>query len=98
MSMDDIVAECKTFFFAGHDTTSHLLTWAIFLLGTHPEWQRKLREEVLRECGGVGVPLQGDALNKLKLVSPYTYLPIVRLCANFDGSAPATRLTCDCEW
>ncbi|XP_051199945.1 cytochrome P450 709B2 [Lolium perenne] len=73
MTMDDIVAECKTFFFAGHDTTSHLLTWAIFLLGTHPEWQRKLREEVLRECGGVGAPLQGDALNKLKLTTMVLY-------------------------
>ena len=69
--MDEIIDECKTFFFAGHDTTSHLLTWAIFLLGTHPEWQQKLREEVLRECGGTGTPLHGDALNKLKLVSPY---------------------------
>jgi cytochrome P450 family 709 len=70
MSMDEIIDECKTFFFAGHDTTSHLLTWAMFLLGTHPEWQQRLREEVVRECGGAEVPLSGDALNKLKLVSP----------------------------
>jgi PHYB activation tagged suppressor 1 len=48
MSMDEIIDECKTFF-AGHDTTSHLLTWAMFLLGTHPEWQQRLREEVIRE-------------------------------------------------
>ena len=68
MSMDEIIDECKTFFFAGHDTTAHLLTWAMFLLGTHHEWQQRLREEVLRECGGAEVPLDGDALNKLKLV------------------------------
>uniref|UniRef100_A0A0E0EEX4 Cytochrome P450 n=1 Tax=Oryza meridionalis TaxID=40149 RepID=A0A0E0EEX4_9ORYZ len=37
LSMDEIIAECKTFFFAGHDTTSHLLTWTMFLLSTHPE-------------------------------------------------------------
>jgi PHYB activation tagged suppressor 1 len=71
MSMDEIIDECKTFFFAGHDTTSHLLTWAVFLLGTHPEWQQKLREEVLRECGGTAAPINGDALNKLKIVSTY---------------------------
>jgi cytochrome P450 family 709 len=69
MSMDEIIDECKTFFFAGHDTTSHLLTWAMFLLGTHPEWQQKLREEVLQECGGAEAPILREALKKLKLVS-----------------------------
>ncbi|CAD6242671.1 unnamed protein product [Miscanthus lutarioriparius] len=73
MSMDEIIDECKTFFFAGHDTTSHLLTWAMFLLGTHPEWQQRLREEVIRECVGAEVPLRGDALNKLKLVTMVLY-------------------------
>ncbi|OEL35258.1 Cytochrome P450 709B2, partial [Dichanthelium oligosanthes] len=73
MSMDEIVDECKTFFFAGHDTTAHLLTWAMFLLGTNPEWQQRLREEVLQECGGADTPLHGDALNKLKLVTMVLY-------------------------
>ncbi|CAD6339979.1 unnamed protein product [Miscanthus lutarioriparius] len=73
MSMDEIVDECKTFFVAGHDTTSHLLTWAMFLLGTHPEWQQRLREEVIRECGGAEVLLRGDSLNKLKLVTMVLY-------------------------
>ncbi|KAF0906924.1 hypothetical protein E2562_013308 [Oryza meyeriana var. granulata] len=52
LSMDEIIDECKTFFFAGQETTSHLLTWTMFLLSTHPEWQEKLREEAVRECGG----------------------------------------------
>ncbi|XP_062190114.1 cytochrome P450 709B2-like [Phragmites australis] len=69
LSMDEIIDECKTFFFAGHDTTSHLLTWATFLLSTHLEWQDKLREEVRRECGDE-VPT-GDALNKLRLVNMF---------------------------
>uniref|UniRef100_A0A0D3GDQ0 Cytochrome P450 n=1 Tax=Oryza barthii TaxID=65489 RepID=A0A0D3GDQ0_9ORYZ len=75
MTMDEIVDECKTFFFAGHDTTSHLLTWAMFLLGTHPEWQQRLREEVLRECGGGDTEAlpNGDALNKLKLMTMVLY-------------------------
>ncbi|CAD6337373.1 unnamed protein product [Miscanthus lutarioriparius] len=73
MTMDEIIDECKTFVFAGHDTTSHLLTWSMFLLGTHPEWQQRLREEVIRECGGAEVPLRGDALNKLKLVTMVLY-------------------------
>jgi cytochrome P450 family 709 len=78
LSMDEIIDECKTFFFAGHDTTSHLLTWASFLLATHPEWQERLREEVRRECGGA-LPT-GDALNKLRLVNMFL-LETLRLYA-----------------
>ncbi|KAJ1274544.1 hypothetical protein BS78_05G069900 [Paspalum vaginatum] len=81
MRMDEIIDECKTFFFAGHETTAHLLTWSMFLLGTHPNWQSRLRDEVLRECGGGGgtgteeAPLHvhGDTLNKLKLVTMVLY-------------------------
>ena len=80
MSMDEIIDECKTFFFAGHDTTSHLLTWAMFLLCTHPEWQQRLREEVIRECCGAEVPLRGDALNKFKLVS-LLHLKLIELAS-----------------
>jgi PHYB activation tagged suppressor 1 len=78
LSMDEIIDECKTFFFAGHDTTSHLLTWAAFLLSTHPEWQDRLREEVRRECGDE-VPT-GDTLNKLKEVNMFL-LETLRLYA-----------------
>ncbi|CAM0906937.1 unnamed protein product [Alopecurus aequalis] len=78
LSMDEIIDECKTFFFAGHDTSSHLLTWTMFLLSTHPEWQERLREEVLRECGNE-VPT-GDMLNKLKLVNMFL-LETLRLYA-----------------
>ncbi|KAJ3698153.1 hypothetical protein LUZ61_001858 [Rhynchospora tenuis] len=67
LSMEELIDESKTFFFAGHETTSHLLTWTMFLLGTNKEWQEKLREEVIRECGH-DVPT-GDVLNKLKLMN-----------------------------
>ncbi|KAG0550967.1 hypothetical protein BDA96_01G383400 [Sorghum bicolor] len=64
LTMDEIIDECKTFFFAGHETTSHLLTWTMFLLSVYPEWQERLREEVLRECGKENPT--ADMLNKLK--------------------------------
>lgn len=66
LNMDEIIEECKTFYFAGHETTSNLLTWTVFLLSLHPEWQEKLREEVLRECE-TEIP-DAEQLNKLKLV------------------------------
>ncbi|CAL4914586.1 unnamed protein product [Urochloa decumbens] len=64
LTMDEIIDECKTFFFAGHETTSHLLTWTMFLLSVNPEWQERLREEVLRECGKANPT--ADMLSKLK--------------------------------
>ncbi|XP_062215512.1 cytochrome P450 709B2-like [Phragmites australis] len=64
LSIDEIIHECKMFFFAGHDTTSLLLTWTVFLLSVYPEWQERLRKEVLRELGRE-YP-SADALSKLK--------------------------------
>ncbi|KAK1277951.1 Cytochrome P450 [Acorus gramineus] len=67
LSIDEIIDECKTFFFAGQETTSYWLTWTMFLLSSNQDWQEKLREEVLRECG-TGIP-DADMLSKLRLVT-----------------------------
>nr|XP_048320717.1 cytochrome P450 734A1 isoform X2 [Ziziphus jujuba var. spinosa] len=39
ITVKDIVEECKSFFFAGKQTTSNLLTWTTVLLAMHPHWQ-----------------------------------------------------------
>ncbi|CAA0839608.1 Cytokinin hydroxylase [Striga hermonthica] len=46
LNLQLIMDECKTFFFAGHETTALLLTWTMMLLATNPEWQEKVREEL----------------------------------------------------
>jgi cytokinin trans-hydroxylase len=63
-----VIDECKTFFFAGHDTSALLLTWALMLLATHPEWQDRARAEVARVCGDD--PPSYDDLSKLTVVRP----------------------------
>lgn len=68
MSIDEIIEECKTFFFAGHETTANLLTWTSMLLSLHQDWQEKLREEVFNECGKDKIP-DSDNCSKLKLVN-----------------------------
>ena len=62
-----IMDECKTFCFAGHETTALLLTWTIMLLASNPYWQEKVRAEVKEVCND-GVP-SVDQLSGLNLVS-----------------------------
>lgn len=62
-----IMDECKTFFFAGHETTALLLTWTVMLLASNPSWQEKVRAEVTEVCNGETPSI--DHLSKFNLVS-----------------------------
>ncbi|GKA40926.1 cytochrome P450 734A1-like protein [Tanacetum coccineum] len=64
----DIAEECKSFFFAGEQTTSNLLTWTTVLLAMHPTWQDTAREEVLGVCGFHDIPTK-DSVSKLKTLT-----------------------------
>ncbi|VDI55369.1 cytochrome P450, family 4, subfamily B, polypeptide 1 [Mytilus galloprovincialis] len=43
---EEIRSEVDTFMFAGHDTTSSVLSWSIYSLGKHKDIQDKVYEEV----------------------------------------------------
>ncbi|KAM3383012.1 cytochrome [Capsicum galapagoense] len=68
ITANDIAEECKTFFFAGEQTTSNLLTWTTVLLAMHPHWQDLARDEVIKVCGSSAIPSKDD-LVKLKMLS-----------------------------
>ncbi|KAE8722475.1 subtilase family protein [Hibiscus syriacus] len=61
----ELVDECKTFFFGGHETTALALTWTLLLLALHPQWQYQLREEV-REVIGDDDDIEFSRLTSLK--------------------------------
>lgn len=67
MTIEDIIEECKMFYFAGMETTAVLLTWTMVVLSMHPEWQDRAREEVLG-LFGKNKP-EHEVLNRLKIVS-----------------------------
>ncbi|KAH9625445.1 hypothetical protein KSS87_023312 [Heliosperma pusillum] len=68
LSIDEVIEECKTFYFAGKDTTANLLTWALVLLATHHEWQEKARDEVFQVIGVNGLPTSHN-INEFKLIN-----------------------------
>ncbi|CAH6779400.1 Cyp4f17 [Phodopus roborovskii] len=46
LSDEDIRAEADTFMFGGHDTTASGLSWTLYNLARHPEYQERCRQEV----------------------------------------------------
>ncbi|KAG4919118.1 hypothetical protein JHK85_057399 [Glycine max] len=61
----EVVDECKTFFFGGHETTALAITWTLLLLAMHQDWQNQLRDEI-REVVGNTLELDISMLAGLK--------------------------------
>ncbi|KAK7351310.1 hypothetical protein VNO77_10652 [Canavalia gladiata] len=67
LTTEDVIEECKLFYFAGQVTTANLLAWSMIILSIHPDWQEKARVEVL-EIFDKKAPVF-EAINQLKVVS-----------------------------
>ncbi|KAK7283642.1 hypothetical protein RIF29_13295 [Crotalaria pallida] len=65
----EIIDECKTFFFGGHETTALAISWTLFLLAMHEDWQTQLRDEIREVVGDSELDINVLAgLKKMKWV------------------------------
>ncbi|XP_015687266.1 cytochrome P450 4V2 [Protobothrops mucrosquamatus] len=62
----DIREEVDTFMFEGHDTTAAALSWAIYLLASHSEIQRKVHNELDEVFGDSDHHITMEDLKKLR--------------------------------
>ena len=43
--MAEMIDQVAIFFLAGHETSASTLSWALYLLATHPDWQDQASTE-----------------------------------------------------
>lgn len=59
-----IVDNCKSIYFAGHESTAVAASWCLMLLALHPDWQARIRAEIAEVCGD-NMP-DADSITKMK--------------------------------
>jgi cytochrome P450 len=65
MGDEDVISNLLTLLEAGHETTARALTWALYLLARAPEWQERVRAEVVTVAGDA--PIEAAHLPRLAI-------------------------------
>nr|POE45501.1 cytochrome p450 [Quercus suber] len=96
MNLQDVIEECKTFYFAGQETTAALLVWTMIILGRYPSWQARAREEVTMILYEV-LRLYPPIINLSRAVHVETKLGNLFLPAGIEVCTPAILVHHDHE-
>ncbi|KAH7922165.1 cytochrome P450 [Leucogyrophana mollusca] len=72
LSEEELLAQMSTILFAGHETTSNTVSWALLELAKHPEIQTKLRSEIRATDAAIHARGQSDFTVADFEAMPYT--------------------------
>ncbi|CAO2604687.1 Cytochrome P450 4F6 [Lemmus lemmus] len=101
LSDEDIRAEADTFMFEGHDTTASGLSWILYNLARHPEYQERCRQEVQELLRGrEPEEIEWDDLNQLPFLTMcikeslrlHPPVPVISRCCTQDIVLPDGRV------
>ncbi|TKY65631.1 PHYB activation tagged suppressor 1 [Spatholobus suberectus] len=79
-----ILDMCKNMYFAGSESTSLSITWTLLLLALHPDWQQRVRSEIM-ETYDIMLPHSFHHMDKLR------NLKAVKSLRLYGPSTMATR-------
>lgn len=79
ITVDDIIDECKTFYFTGQETTYVMLSWTALLLAINADWQDRVRMEVFQLLAdGIPTPEDFFSIAKLRKVTNFNFVDALR--------------------
>ncbi|KAL0955427.1 hypothetical protein HGRIS_001673 [Hohenbuehelia grisea] len=87
----ELYDQMRTIMLAGHETTANTLSWALLELTSHPDMQRRLREEIWekqRELGGSDIqPADFDSMPYLTAITKEVlrYHPVAPMTQRMAG-------------
>ncbi|KAK5861912.1 hypothetical protein PBY51_017350 [Eleginops maclovinus] len=88
LSDEDIRAEVDTFMFEGHDTTASAMSFILYSLACHPEYQQRCRDEVIQALDGKDTMAWEDLSN-----IPYTTMFIKESLRLYPPVPVISRIT-----
>ncbi|KIJ43530.1 hypothetical protein M422DRAFT_253106 [Sphaerobolus stellatus SS14] len=92
---EEILSQLTTINLAGHETTANMLTWALYELARHPDFQTEIRDEIKstreKATSRENPELSVADLDSMKLMETLRYHPIVTAlvrAADRDDNVP----------
>ncbi|TPX35942.1 hypothetical protein SmJEL517_g01703 [Synchytrium microbalum] len=70
MNREELATHLVTLMFAGHDTTSNLLTWMMYYLSQHQDYQERIRQEAYATFGKDG-PISAEGLESQRFTNAF---------------------------